>query len=192
MKHLHLFEEQSINPPILSMFTEIEDLWAFLNKYPEIEEMFDKNPQLEFILPKNEVMAKRIWDQYYTGNHIFCLYAPMNDVDTVVTYRLKKSHPSELNELYGYGARWESEYYKGQDTKGSFWELVNSPEYQDLYIKYGLDLIAKGDLRKYLDIFSGFALNNLDNKILDMAIRYGLDTEDFKRKLKGIKLLMRK
>jgi len=186
MKHLQLFEEQSINPPILSVFTDINDFLAFLKLYPQIESIMEESGRYPFILPR--VNMRNPW----TGDKIFCIYAPMNGIDTLVTYKLEKDSPETIWELSGFGERWEEEYYKGQDTKGSFWELANSPEYQDLYVKIAVDLIKKGNLRKYLDIFSGFLIKDLDLRIQDMAKSQGLDTEDFERKIKGAKLLMRK
>jgi len=191
MKHLKLYEELSINPPIMNMFTQIDDFWAFLNQYPEIEEMFDKNPQLEFILPKNGEMGKKLWGYYYTGENIFCLYAPMNGVDTIVTYRISKKNPGELNELYGYGPRWKEEYYNGQDTKGSFWELINSEEYKELYVDYALTLL-KTNLSKYVDIFNGFFIRDWEERIKDKWVQEGGDLGGIEKRIRAAKLLLRK
>ena len=173
------------------MFTQIEDFWEFLRKYPEIEEMFDTNPQLRYILPKNGPMGKKLWGYYYTGDHIFCLYAPMNNVDTVVTYRIEKRGPTELNELYGFGPRWKEEYYNGQDTKGSFWELADSAEYKELYVDYALSLL-KTSLSRYVDIFNGFFIKGLEERIKNKWIEEGGELEEVDRRIRAAKLLLRK
>jgi len=181
------------NIPIFNMFHGYEDFISYIDACNNSDRLWIYKAMNRYIanpLFINDVIPEikqKVWNFLtFDDSYTMCIYAPMNNLDKVVVYFCNRNI---VDNFSGIGERWNLP--SGMAMMASFRELISSLEYRDNYIRFGLNLLIEGNLRKYSNIFSNFFIPDHEKIILELAEKNNIDLIFIRKRIKAAKLLIR-